>query len=218
MKLRKLLNTTLFNANIGMSTDIVNQYGCINLPTYIECDVLRCMLTQVILLFTKNILIGLWLHVTPSSCRTLFCTIDLTKYNKLLKISFHFKVTTVTYYAHSQRIKYHAGNIFYALVGICTDFVIRLFKGNSTMYNIIWRNSTNNNQFYLTNSTKLYFKIYFREEDGVQDLGKCYSVCYKLDLVYLIQVLILKKMRLIFKIGFVQVCKKLITKCIILKK
>lgn len=101
MKLRKLLNTTLFNTNIGMSTDIVNLYGCTNLPTYIECDVLRCMLTQVISLFIMNILIGLWLHMTPSSCRTWCCTIDLTKYNKLLKISFRFKVTTVTYYAHS---------------------------------------------------------------------------------------------------------------------
>lgn len=48
IKLRKLLNTIkLINTNKGMSTDIINLYGCTNLSTYIECDVLRTCLSRL---------------------------------------------------------------------------------------------------------------------------------------------------------------------------
>jgi len=62
------------------------------LPTYVRRSEVRAYAGYIIL----KILILLWIHVTLSSWRKLFRTLDLTKYNKLLKISFGFNVTTIT--------------------------------------------------------------------------------------------------------------------------
>lgn len=114
----------LYNTNIFIShCKLVRMYQL----TY---WVLRCKVHAYVGYIIMNILIGLWLRVTPSSWCKLFCTIDLIKQNKLFKITvllLSYNYTIIC--AFLTYIIYISCDIlFYELVGTLHWFCNNIFE------------------------------------------------------------------------------------------